>query len=93
MAPKKDENEDKQAPVQQKNDNDPVKLRCTKVSGEGSEGVKVLNFNWGGVAYQVPVGGEMKVTVPRVGAEFILARSKRYWTLQTDLSIVEPSFK
>lgn len=90
---KKDENESASPAPMQKNENDPVKIRCSKVSGEGSEGVKVLRFTYGGVNYEVPVGGEMKVTMPRVGADFIVARAKRYWTMQADLTILEPSFK
>jgi hypothetical protein len=87
------EKEEKEVPAVVKNDTDPVKLRCSKVSGPGSEGVKELTFQFGGVAYVLPVGGEMKVTMPRVGADFIMARAKRHWTLQADLSILEPSFR
>lgn len=96
--------EKKVAPAVVKNDNDPVKIKCTKVSWppqhpdplkavEYGELPTELKFEFGGIAYEVPVVGEMKVTMPRIGADFIIARAKRHWTLRAELSIMEPTFK
>jgi hypothetical protein len=51
-----------------------------------------VKFSWRGQNYVVPVGGVQKDTMPREAAEFMLQRATRYWTLQAELSIVEPRF-
>lgn len=88
--------------VTETNENDPVKIKCGAVAWPKPDPrnpvdhgplPKALTFVWAGTKYEVPVGGEMKNTMPRVGAEFIIARATRHWTLKAELSIMEPTFK
>ena len=86
-----------------KSPSDPVKVKCGKVSWpaqlEGQLPVnhgplpKEVKFEWRGQRFVIPVGGEMKGTMPREAAEFMLQRAARYWTLKAELSILEPTFK
>lgn len=94
--------EEQKPHVQEKNENDPVKIKCGKVEWPKPDPrnpvdqgplPKVLSFVWAGTKYEIPVGGEMKNTMPRVGADFIIQRATRHWTLKAELSIMEPTFK
>lgn len=76
--------------VAKKRPDDPVKVRC---DGTDDPSVKELSYSFNGTPYTIPVGGEMDGTMPRMAAELLLARAKRYWTQKVKLVIVEPNFK
>ena len=85
-----------------KSPQDPVKVKCASVAWPkpvpGQPPVEhgplpsEVKFTWHGKRYVIPVGGVQKDTMPREAADFMLAKSARYWTLVADLSILEPKF-
>jgi hypothetical protein len=77
----------------EKSPDDPVKLKCSGIQvGPGDTAPKELKLFWENVPYVIPVGGIMKGSISRRGAEFLIAKSRRYWSLKADLQIVEPNF-